>query len=75
MADARSKAVWKGRRLYLGKRRSGYSVVEDGRWPNMWRVLLPDGSLSDMINLSRAKDAALAFLDRDLRAGVGPSEA
>jgi hypothetical protein len=33
-------------------------VVPDERYPGMYRVRLPDGSLSDMVNLARAKDAA-----------------
>jgi len=32
-------------------------IVADAVYPNMWRVAYPDGSLSDMVNLSRAKDA------------------
>ena len=36
-------------------------VVRDERWPNMFRVQWPDGSLSDMVNLSRANDAAARF--------------
>ena len=27
-------------------------------WPGMWRVRLPGGHLSDIANLTRAKDAA-----------------
>jgi hypothetical protein len=27
----------------------------------MWRVQCPDGSLNDMVNLTRAKDAAMAL--------------
>jgi hypothetical protein len=37
-------------------------------WPGMWRVRLPEGYLTDMVNLSRATDAAdllaLAVLNR-----------
>jgi hypothetical protein len=33
-------------------------VVPDANWPGMWRVRSPDGGLSDMANLTRAKDAA-----------------
>jgi hypothetical protein len=33
-------------------------VVPDERHPGMWRVRSPDGRLSDMVNLTRAKDAA-----------------
>jgi hypothetical protein len=35
-------------------------VVPDEHYPQMYRVRLPDGWLSDMTNLSRAKDAALS---------------
>ena len=30
----------------------------------MWRIKWPDGHLSDMVNLSRAKDAAVAIAER-----------
>jgi hypothetical protein len=36
----------------------GYAVVLDADWPKMYRVRRPDGSLTDMVNLSRARDAA-----------------
>jgi len=32
-------------------------IVPDPRWPGMYRVRRPDGSLTDMVNLTRAKDA------------------
>src|SRR5262249_26244406 len=32
-------------------------IVPDDRWPGMYRLRLPDGTLSDMVNLTRAKDA------------------
>ena len=35
------------------------AIVPDGTWPGMWRVALPDGSLTDMVNLSRVRDAAI----------------
>ena len=35
----------------------------DETYPGMWRFrLLPDGGLSDMVNLSRAKDAAATLV-------------
>jgi hypothetical protein len=34
------------------------TVVPDSQWPGMWRIAWSDGRLSDMVNLSRAKDAA-----------------
>jgi hypothetical protein len=39
-------------------------IVPDGRWPGMFRLRLPDGSLSDMVNLTRAKDALAAMQGR-----------
>jgi hypothetical protein len=36
-------------------------VVPDNRWSGMWRVRWPDGNLSDMVNLTRAKDAAFVI--------------
>jgi hypothetical protein len=38
-------------------------IVPDGKWPGMRRVVLPDGSLSDMLNPVRAQDLALAVVD------------
>jgi hypothetical protein len=32
-------------------------IVPDPKWPGMYRVRRPDGSLSDMVNLARAKHA------------------
>jgi hypothetical protein len=33
-------------------------IVPDKTYPGMWRVVRPDGSLSDMVNKTRAKDVA-----------------
>jgi hypothetical protein len=33
----------------------------------MWRVRWPDGRLSDMTNLSRAKDAVACFMETEER--------
>jgi hypothetical protein len=37
----------------------GYAIFPDAKWPTMFRLRLPEGSLSDMVNLSRAKDVLL----------------
>jgi hypothetical protein len=60
---------WDGDQLRLRKRgRVIASIEPDPDWPGLWRVGLPDGSLSDMVNRTRAKDAArslaLAALNR-----------
>ena len=53
-------------------------IVPDETYPDMCRVRWPDGTLSDMVNLSRAIDAAARFnesLERDYRGRRTPSEA
>jgi hypothetical protein len=37
------------------------TVVPDPDWPKMYRVRRPDGSLTDLVNLTRARDAAREF--------------
>ena len=45
-------------RLYAGNKFTGIVVRPDEKYPSMWRVHM-DGRLpSDMVNLTRAKDAA-----------------
>jgi hypothetical protein len=49
-------AEWRGKDLVLyGKKIA--SIEPDSKWSGMWRVRC-GGQLSDMVNLSRAKDAA-----------------
>lgn len=48
------------RRLYIGGRFTGVTVAPDDRWPGMWRIHHGD-RVSDMVNLSRAKDAAMVW--------------
>jgi hypothetical protein len=35
-----------------------YAVVPDAAWPGMFRIRRADGSLTDMLNLTRAREAA-----------------
>lgn len=58
MKDRRRDGVWRGPRLYFRGRLIA-TIVQDVRYADMWRVRLPDGTISDMVNLSRAKDAAM----------------
>jgi hypothetical protein len=46
------------------------AIAPDARWPGMWRVKLPNDLLSDMVNLTRAKDAAVS-LSRALKQSQG----
>jgi hypothetical protein len=53
---------WKGDGLYLnGKGKPILTIAPDGKHPTMWRVRLPDGRLTDMVNRTRAKDAAISI--------------
>jgi hypothetical protein len=63
------RLAWRGLELFAGRRKLA-EVVGDERYPGMFRVLEPDGRLSDMANLSRAKDAALSIAYRVLQAKV-----
>jgi hypothetical protein len=35
----------------------GYAIVPDAKWPGMYRIRRPDGSLTDLLSLTRARDA------------------
>jgi hypothetical protein len=47
---------WRGDKLYHGSRLVG-EIVPDHKYSGMWRIVQSDGSLSDMCNRTRAKDA------------------
>jgi len=48
-------------------RRVVATIEPDSKWPGMWRVRR-GGVISDLLNLSRAKDAAIAIALSDLNA-------
>jgi hypothetical protein len=53
---------WKGDSLLLdGRGRAVVRIAPDKSRAGMWRVELPDGRLSDMVNRTRAKDAAISL--------------
>lgn len=55
--------MWDGYqlRLFSSRGRVLPSIEPDKTWPGMWRVRLPDEYLSEMVNLSRARDAAASL--------------
>lgn len=57
---------WKGDWLYHGRRKL-IRVVVDQKYPSMWRIELPDGRLTEMVNRTRAKDAAMGMAVRMIR--------
>lgn len=32
-------------------------LIADQHWPGMWRIVFPDGRVSDMLNIARAREA------------------
>jgi hypothetical protein len=65
---AAAESVSEARKVYAlhygSAERALATVVPDSQWPGMWRIAWPDGRLSDMVNLSRAKDAAESIVER-----------
>lgn len=49
-----------GYELFYGRRRIA-RVLPDANYPMVFRIHWPDGDVSDMVNLTRAKDAAIAW--------------
>jgi hypothetical protein len=46
--------------LYTGSKFTGVSLEPDAKWPDMWRIRMGE-RLSDLVNLTRAKDAAITW--------------
>jgi hypothetical protein len=46
--------------LFIGPKFTGLTVCPDERYPRMWRIHFGD-RVSDMVNLSRARDAAIVW--------------
>jgi hypothetical protein len=67
---------WKDNSLYRqGSRTPLLCVVPDQTYPGiMWRVQLPDGRLSGMVNKTRAKDAGISIALQLLEATETPRE-
>ena len=46
--------------LLINRTRTGVFIERDGVYPSMWRIVW-GGARSDMVNLDRAKDAAVSW--------------
>ena len=59
----RQDLTWDGRQLRLLSNRGLMmaNIEPDQIWPGMWRVRLPDGYLTDMVNQSWSEDAAASL--------------
>jgi hypothetical protein len=55
--------------LYVGRRKTGIYVEIDAVYPKMWRIRKAD-ELSDMVNLTRARDAARSWARPDGTGGI-----
>ncbi len=71
--SSRRLLVWEGDELRLRKTgRQVAEIVPHAEWPGLYRIKLADGRLSDTVNKTRAKDAAvslaLAALGREVTA-------
>jgi hypothetical protein len=54
-----------GYALHYGNARTPMvRVMPDDTYANMWRMIWPDGQLSDLANLSRIRDAAATICER-----------
>jgi hypothetical protein len=60
MKHLRRDAVWRGNDLCLGRSVIA-SIVADPVWPKMWQAKVGD-RLTDMVNRTRARDAALSLV-------------
>lgn len=52
---------WDGLQLRY-RRRVVATLVAEEAWPKLYRVHLPNGRVTDMVNLTRAKDAAVTLV-------------
>jgi hypothetical protein len=73
---ARDIFAWHGDQLrWRGRRKPVVSIERDQNWHGMWRVVLPDGSRTDMFNRARAKDNAKSILAGLLNRKAASAEA
>ena len=59
---AHHELKWDGLQLRLKSGRLLATVEPDSKYEGMFRVRLRNGHLTDMVNLSRAKDAAISLV-------------
>lgn len=57
----RDALKWDGDQVRLRSGRVVAAIEPDATWSKMWRVRLPDGHLTDMVNRTRARDAAVTL--------------
>jgi hypothetical protein len=69
------KFTWRGLDLHLGRSKTPVlTLVQDGTYPHLYRIVYPNGWMSTPANLTRAKDAAYGHA-RYLLGAASPQEA
>jgi hypothetical protein len=60
---ARHELLWDGLDLRSRTKRGRIlaTIKPDPDWPNLYRIHMPDGHVTDMVNLTRARDAAVCL--------------
>jgi hypothetical protein len=66
--------TWTGNQLRY-RSRVVATIEPDADWPKLYRVRLPNGHLTDMVNRTRAKDAARCLALSILNTRETPREA
>jgi hypothetical protein len=69
MTTDRRNLEWRGDTLCVGSREL-LRVGRDERWPSMFRVALPNGWRSDLLNCTRARDLAVLLARKVEVAGL-----
>jgi len=62
---------WEGHRLRLLSGRLLATVEPDNQWAGVYRVRFRDGRLTDLVNLTRARDAAVTLALASLNSARG----
>jgi hypothetical protein len=66
--------TWKGNRLVVnggGRSAPSAEIIPDANYLGMFRVKCPDGSVTDMVNRARAREAARSILLGVLNPSIG----
>lgn len=53
--------------LFIGKRDTNIVIVKDDKYDKMFRIIWPDGKVSSMGNLTRAKEASILYARSKLK--------
>lgn len=66
----RQRMEYKNNKLFHNAVDTKHSVVEDKKYPGMFRIRFPDGKLSDMANFTRTRYKLKGYLANELEYGL-----